>query len=638
MCGIAGFSGDFDALLLDRMSASIAHRGPDGSGCFHDRDSNIGLAHRRLAIIDLSATGHQPMMDAAKQAVIVYNGELYNYRVLREHLIARGVSFRGHSDTEVLLNLYLSKGIDMLGDLNGIFAFAIFDFRSRELFIARDGMGVKPLYFTNTPQGMVFASEIKALLQEPSVSRELNPAAIARHLTYLWSPAPDTILKQVHKLPAGSAMLVQNGQVLRQWQYYEPPCGPKIKGRSLQDTCAQLRENLDRAVHRQMVSDVPVGAFLSGGLDSSAVVAFAQKHTDQRLQCFTIALEGKAAMAKEGMTDDLPYAQKVAHHLDVDLHTISVGSEMIESLKDMLYYLDEPQADPAPLNALFISRLARKNGIKVLLSGAGGDDIFTGYRRHYALALETYWAWLPKTIRTGVGSFAKNLSSSRPLSRRLRKAFEYAGLDGNERLLSYFYWLSPDRAHALLSDNLRDKLRTEDITNPLVDALHPLSSTVTKQDKILHLEQKFFLADHNLNYTDRMSMAHGVEVRVPFLDPDLINFASGLPDNFRQKGRYGKWVFKKAMEGILPDEVIYRPKTGFGAPLRHWLHGELRPMVEGMLNKKSLQERGIFDAYAVENLIQQDREGKIDATYAIFAILCIELWCQIFLDEQFPHL
>lgn len=634
MCGIAGFNGDFSPEALRRMGERIAHRGPDSSGFYHDPEHRVGLAHRRLAIIDLSPAGSQPMADESGQAVIVFNGEIYNFRELRAELVDAGYAFRGHSDTEVLLNLYLHCGEAMLQRLNGVFAFAIWDGRSRSLFVARDGMGVKPFYYAQTEAGVVFASELKALLVNPEVKRDIDSYAVFLHLTYLWCPAPHTILANVKKLQPGYAMQIRDGEIQRQWKFYELPYDQEISRLTPEEAAVQVEQGVRTAVERQMVADVPVGAFLSGGLDSSAVVAFAkQVQPDARLQCFTIGLED---VGKEGFAEDLPYAKKVAQHLGVDLHTIHVGAEMADQLEAMIYHLDEPLADPAPLNALFISKLAREHGIKVLLSGAGGDDIFSGYRRHYALQQEHYWDWWPGWGRSLLACGAGMLPTKRPLLRRLRKAFEYADLEADERLVSYFYWGQPDRLEALLSETCRSKISGSRAAEPLLQALHNVPRQREPLDRMLFLESKFFLADHNLNYTDKMSMAVGVEVRVPLLDPDLVALAARLPVDFKQRGREGKWIFKKAMEKHLPNEVIYRPKTGFGAPLRSWLHNEsqLQPLMRDVLSKEAVARRGIFDARSVEALIEQDAQGKVDATYTIFSMMCIELWCRTFLDKD----
>ncbi|MGX1308049.1 asparagine synthase (glutamine-hydrolyzing) [Amorphus suaedae] len=638
MCGIAGYSGAFVPGLLAGMSEAIAHRGPDADGAFQDEEAGIGLAHRRLAIVDLSSAGSQPMQDDAGRVVIVFNGEIYNFRELRDELIADGYRFRGHSDTEVLLNLYLRDGPDLLARLNGIFAFAIWDRETRRLFLARDHFGVKPLYHTTTPCGFLFASELKALLRESSVSRELDPETVAGHLTFLWAPGPRTMLAGVEKLEPGTAMLVADGRIARRWRFYDLPFGVGKRRTTVEAACAGVRTHIDQAVERQMVADVPVGAFLSGGLDSSAVVASARAFSENRLQCFTIAFGDAGAMAEEGMAEDLPYAEQVATHLDVDLHRVTAGPEMIDSLEEMIFFLDEPQADPAPLNAYFISMLARQNGIKVLLSGAGGDDIFTGYRRHYALQQERLWDWLPRPARSAIAGASSLLPIGSVPLRRLRKGLANAGSDGDGRIASYFAWIDPALAFDLLDADFRAGLEGQSAMAPLRSAVNDLPKGASRLDRMLALECRHFLADHNLNYTDRMSMAHGVEVRVPLLDPDLVAFAASLPDDFKQHGRTGKWIFKKAMEGILPDAVIYRPKTGFGAPLRRWLRQELRPVVGDLLSRDVIRRRGIFDADAVARLVARDHAGRIDAAYTIFALVCIELWCRIFLDQSPPQL
>lgn len=632
MCGIAGFLGSFDQGLLDRMSHAIAHRGPDDMGTYHDPERGVGLAHRRLSIIDLSPAGHQPMWDVTKRAVIVFNGEIYNYRELRSDLINSGFRFHSNSDTEVLLNLYLRDGESMLPRLNGIFAFALWDTKRDALFLARDGLGVKPLYYAQTSKGFLFASEMKALLQDSGIARDINPLAVVGYLTYLWCPAPHTMLQGVKKLEPGHSMRVRGGRVEQVSQFYDLPYQAAAEPLSLDEAVKQVQGTLKQAVARQMVADVPVGAFLSGGLDSGAVVAFAREFAGSaRMQCFTIGFNGPGAH-EEGMTEDLPYAQRLAQHLDVDLHTIYVGPEMVNDLEKMIYHLDEPQADPAPLNVLFISQLARSRGIKVLLSGSGGDDIFTGYRRHYALMQEKYWAWMPRSARSCVRRLAERLPVDTPGSRRFAKAFRYADLEGDERIASYFYWSHPHLISRLCKPLLSGHGSPYSVASLLASSLADVPAETPRLNRVLYLESKHFLADHNLNYTDKMSMASGVEVRVPLLDPDLVSLAASLPVHYKQRGRTGKWILKKAMEPYLPSDVIYRPKTGFGAPLRYWLRNPLRPVVEDVLSNASLERRGIFDPSEVGNLIAMDRMGKIDGAYTIFSLMCIELWCRIFLD------
>ena len=631
MCGFIGFSGAFEMGALQAGLRAIAHRGPDDSGLWADASAGVGLGHVRLSILDLSPLGHQPMVSADGQVVIAFNGEIFNFRELRADLEARGHAFRGHSDTEVLLHLYLAEGEAMLPRLNGMFAFAIWDAKRQALFVARDDMGVKPLYYTQTPQGVLMASEMKALLAFPGVSRQVNPVALRDHLTYLWAPAPQTMLAGVFKLPPGDALWVQGGRITRQWHWAKNPALQRIVARSDADAISQVREAVRTAVQRQMVADVPVGAFLSGGLDSSAVVAFArQAAPDTRLQCFTVAMDA-AGERQEGMVSDLPYARAVAAHLDVDLHVVQAGPAMADELANMVWHLDEPQADPAPLNALFISRMARENGIKVLLSGAGGDDIFTGYRRHYALQIERYWAGLPHGVRAGMAGLARHLPTGTVLGRRVRKALAHADLDGDAGIASYFQWLDDGWVDRLLVPDLCAASRRP---NPLAASLAGLPSSVPRLNRMLYLECRHFLADHNLNYTDKMSMAAGVEVRVPLLDPDLVRLAFSLPLDQKQRGRRGKWVLFEAMRGILPDQILNRPKTGFGAPLRSWLHGPLRTLLNDTLAPAALRRRSLFDPVGVQQLIADDAAGRVDGAYPLLALLCMELWCQGFIDKR----
>jgi asparagine synthase (glutamine-hydrolysing) len=631
MCGIAGYSGTFEVGLLAGMSAMIGHRGPDGEGRFSG--DGIGLAHRRLAIIDLSPTGAQPMTDKGSGVTLVFNGEIYNYRELRRSLEAGGIRFVGTSDTEVILRLYLERGPEILADLNGIFAIALWDPRDRSLLLARDGAGVKPLYVAETPKGVLFGSELKSLLACSDLDRSLDVEAVWSHLTYLWAPGPQTLLRAVRKLEPGCALRIESGRVTRKWRFYELPYPSRRFEGSADDAARGLRAMLQQAVERQMVADVEVGAFLSGGLDSSAVVAFARgKARGGRLACFSV--ETSHSTADEGFADDLPYARKVAAHLGVDLHTIRVGPEIIERFEQMIWHLDEPQADLAPLNALMICELARTHGIKVLLSGAGGDDIFSGYRRHFALMQERWWAWLPAPARRALATAVRTLPTKNSTARRVRKALGDAGLDGDERLISYFNWLPPSDGARLLSPEVAASIEGFYPAQPLRRSLASIAAEREPLNRMLFLEAKHFLCDHNLNYTDKMGMAVGVEVRVPFLDPELVAFAAGLPPSFKQHRREGKWIFKRAMEGVLPHDVIYRPKTGFGVPLRRWLRQELRPMVDEMLSANSLRRRGLFSPEAVAALRTADAEGRIDAAYPILALCSIETWCRLFIDRK----
>jgi asparagine synthase (glutamine-hydrolysing) len=655
MCGITGYQGNFDEALLQAMTDAVAHRGPDGKGGVILRDAlspPTALGHTRLAIIDLSAAGKQPMTVAPDPGggmrtglTLTFNGEIYNYRELRTELSAAGHHFQTATDSEVLLHLYERDGLEMLGRLNGMFAFAIHDAREAgrppgvergALFIARDPLGVKPLYYAQNQRGFLFASEIKALLCEKSLARTIDPLALHEMLAYLWTPAPRTILAGVRKLSPGTALIVHRGRVRRSWSYFRIPYDGTLDTRPAAEVAAELRERVATAVTRQLVADVPVGAFLSGGLDSSAIVAMMRRaRPGERIHCFCAASGVKRA---DGFQSDLPYARRVAQLFELDLHEINVEPGVINRLEEMVALLDEPQADPAPINALLISERARAMGIPVLLSGAGGDDILGGYRRLWALSFERYWGWLPRPARwvlqalAGAASDGAAFGQGNATLRRLTKMFAYAAEDPDRRLVSYFWWSSGKLRRSLYTDEFAEAVARCDEAHTLLESLRALPRDTEAVQRMLHLETRHFLADHNLNYTDRAGMASGVEIRVPLLDVDLVRFAAHIPAELKQRGRVGKAVFKQAMEPLLPREVIYRSKVGFGAPLRRWLRHELRAKVDETLSEEAIRRRGFFHPRSVRRLIELDRSGRVSAGYTIFALMCFELWCRHFID------
>lgn len=634
MCGIAGFLGKFESGLLKRIDGLMAHRGPDGAGTWENANTGIALLHRRLAIIDPLARSAQPMWDATGRAVIVFNGEIYNYRELRGELTERRREFRTSSDTEVILNLYLEVGPASFGRLNGMFAFAIWDTQTRQLIVVRDYFGVKPLYVSETPSGFGFASEMKALLPLADLDRGLDVRALKSYLTFLYSPGERTLLKGVRKLTPGHYLTVERGRSPVARSFRREPYRQPISEMSEDEAVAQTRYYLAQAVDRQMVADVPVGAFLSGGLDSSSVVNHARTHRGVApLECFTIGIQGDGKNP-EGLVEDLPYAREAAAHLRVPLSTVWVGQDMSAHFERMIWHLDEPQADPAALNVYFIAKLAKEHGVKVLLSGAGGDDIFSGYRRHHALQAERYWGWLPRSSRRMLRWLSEQPSKAGPVGRRVSKAFQYADESPERRVAGYFVWLRSGLLDTLLSPDVRSELGSWDVLDPMLSANRALPAGTSPLNQMLNLDRRFFLTDHNLNYSDKMAMAAGVEVRVPFLDPDLVDFAARIPTKFKQRGAVGKWVLKEAMEPFLPARVIHRPKAGFGVPLRQWMRGEMGRTIEDLLSPSAISRRGLFDARAVSLLIEQDRAGRIDAAYPIFALACVEMWCRLFLDRN----
>lgn len=624
MCGIAGYSGSFSPDLLTAMSSVMIHRGPDDEGSWADPSSSVGLAHRRLSIIDTSSSGHQPMWDATGQVAIVFNGEIYGYRRLRQELEADGFKFRSGADTEVLLNLWLQRGREALHKIDGMYAFALWDTRTSKLTLARDPAGIKPLYFSQTRAGVVFASEMKSLLQSSNVDRALDPIAVLQTLTYLWSPGPRTVLAAVEKLQPGGWLELQEGAISAAGRIQ--PKRPARNGVS--DAPLAIRNALSHAVHDQSVADVPVGAFLSGGVDSTAIVALARRENPS-IECFTIGTSRNS----DGFESDLPYAKLAANKLGVKLHIADVSTDLTDHLDFMLYHLDEPQADLAPLQVYLIAETARSLGVKVLLSGAGGDDLFGGYRRHAAVSLERHWQWLPVSARTVIGSSAGRAPVGRPWGRRVQRAFSNAALDQDVRAVSYLHWISNSDAMNLLSSGFKDQLNERLIDSGTLGVFREQPPTSTNLSRLLAVDERYFLVDHNLNYTDKMSMATGVEVRVPFLDDRVVDVAHRLSDRQLVRNGQTKVALREAFKGIVPKEILERPKVGFGVPLREWLTGPLEPWIQEQLAPTTLERRGIFNPQAVDNLLSANRRGTVDASYPLLSIALIERWMQLFVDE-----
>ena len=634
MCGIfGGYCTNLPENYGSKAIKLLEHRGPDGSGFI--QKGNHFLGHTRLAIQDVSQLGSQPMISGCGKAIITFNGEIYNVNELREDLISKGFIFKSNSDTEVLVNLYSVYGYDLLEKLNGIFAFAIYDIEKDNFFLARDGFGVKPLFYSSYENKFFFASELKVLLLDSEFRKTISIKSISSHLTFLWNPYPNTMFDGISKLEPGHAVVFDQCTLKKKWRFDNRVNNFRINNVSIDDAVESTRFLIEQSVKKQMISDVPLGAFLSGGLDSSSIVNYAQNnYLGANLKTYTI---DTSSFDKEsdGNVSDLPYAQFFAKHTKVDLNVVELNSNIIVNLEKMIYHLEEPIADIAPLNVMAISELAASNNIKVLLSGAGGDDIFSGYRRHVALEFEKYWSWLPLFLRKNIAVLSKLSSNSNHFMRRVSKALKYADYDRDLRLISYFYWLDPEIVLKLISETFQKKVSIESITSPLLNRIDEVSNDTDVLNKMLYLEQSHFLSDHNLAYTDKLGMAYGVEIRVPFLENDLVSFASSLPANFKQRGATSKWILKKAMEGVIPDNIIYRKKTGFGGPLRYWMKNDLKEYSNDLLSSQRFNDRGYFNYEKIIKLRNKDLQGKIDASYSIFSLLCMEIWFRNFSDVNF---
>jgi len=629
VCGIAGFLGRGDERALRAMGRAIAHRGPDGEGFWFDAAAQAGLAHRRLAIIDPTEAAAQPMSSCEGRYHITFNGEIYNFRELAADLSRRGYKFNDNSDTGVIAPLYDFYGADCLKMMNGIFAFALWDSVRKELFIARDPLGVKPLYYVRTDRELLFASELKALLTFGDWDRALDERALLSYLVQLWSPGVATPFRAVRKLLPGHFIRARLDRfAIEQW--YAPPLerpagGPAQRPETL---AVDVLAVLDRAVSDQCVSDVPIGAFLSGGVDSSAIVASMVAGGHRPSQTYCIGFDGPS-MADEGFGDDLTHARIMADRLGVPLAEIKIKQPTEAELRGLPWMLDEPQADPAALYVEAIAKAARADGVKVLLGGVGSDDIFSGYRRHRVAALRsslgTLRALFPDSWPTfGVGPQA--------FRRRMAKfGYLLAGTD-EQFLLRAFEFNRQSDAVACLTPAMARSIDTADAG--YLGAVMARSSGEPLLDRMLDLELHGFLPDHNLNYTDKASMAHGIEVRVPFLDVRLVEMAQRIPWRLKTKGMQEKWILKRALAKRLPAIILKRRKTGFGAPVRSWLaQGPFRSMVDDVLSSRRFQERGLFDAAAVRTLLRDSTAERRDGAYLVFAIVMVEFWMQQFYDR-----
>lgn len=625
MCGIAGIVANDADRNIQKMTDALSHRGPDDQGIFVA--NNIALGHRRLSIQDLSDNGHQPMHSADDRYVLVFNGEIYNHWEIREKL-SQKYEFKSRSDTETLLYGYIEYGVDLFDMLNGIFALSIYDKVTSELIITRDHFGVKPLYYYLDKERLIFASEIKSIIQNQDIKNDLNESALANYLYFLWSPGEDTPLLNCKKLLPGHYIRVNCKDIssFEIIKYYEIPFDGKYSPKMEKELVDELDERLNKAVSRQLLSDVPVGFFLSGGLDSSIIVAMAKKaNPNLKTKCYTI--DTATNSKHEGFTEDLPYAKKVAKHLDVELVIVDADVSIIKDFDSMIYHLDEPQADPAPLNVSNICKKAREQGIYVLLGGTAGDDLFSGYRRHQFLSIDRKLRLIPRVIKKVIWQMTEFLPNSFSFFRRINKLFSpYRYKNKENQKASLYGWIKEDRVRKLFKKNLEGFSPN----NFLVDQLQNIPKENESLNKMLFWDMKFFLTDHNLNYTDKMSMAHGVEVRVPFLDKELVEFSTKLPVHLKMNGLTTKYLLKKVAERYLPKEVIYRSKTGFGAPIRDWLKSDLKPMVNERLNIEHLTKQRIFNPDAVQEMIEKNDSGKFDFSYNIWSMLAIQSWLKQF--------
>lgn len=642
MCGISGLVNCGDRETLARMTHVHGHRGPDDSGLWERTfpdGSYIGLGSRRLAILDLSVCGHMPMCNEDRSVWITYNGEIYNFAELRRELESKGHRFASHTDTEVILHLYEQEGAGCVKRLNGMFAFAICDLRSRPaLFMARDHFGVKPFYYFHDGARFAFASEIKALLQIPEIEAELDSKSLHQYLTFLWVPDPKTMFRGILKLPAGHCATLRDGElkIAQYWDLTFPPANQTYH-RSEAELAEEVRERFRLSVKAQMVSDVPIGAFLSAGLDSSSIVAMMRRETKAPIRTYTITFPRKYRVG-ETTLDDPEVATRLARHLGCENERIVVEPDVTALLPRLVWHMDEPTADPAIITAYLVCREARKQAT-VLLSGVGGDELFAGYRKHIAHYWAQAYSKLPSIARELAGAALAAMPSLRgtQLKGRLRlakKMARSASLPSIERFIANCTYLDENQKLDLYAPDFGVETSSDPAAQhrAAFDRIHDADFL----HQMLYLDTKIFMTSLNLTYNDKMSMASSVEVRVPFLDRELAEFVAwNVPPNLKLKGFFRpttKYIFRRAMRDILPREVLRQPKAGFAAPVDYWLANDLKEMVDDLLGREQLRRRGLFRPEAVQRLIGEHRKGRQDWSMQLWQLLTLELWMQTFLD------
>ena len=648
MCGIVGYINIGNKVLLENSVNSIKHRGPDDYGIEWFDKWHSGFGHTRLSIIDLSPAGHQPMFNDDKSLCIVFNGEIYNYKEIESELRKDkpGLKLFSNSDTEILLKSYEQWGERCLEKLNGMFAFAIMNLCTGEIFAARDRLGIKPFYYSLINDGLIFASEIKAIFKSGLIKAEPDVQSLKTQMHY--QVAPNTGFKRIFKLAAGhflkfNSIKEQNTDVVI-IKWWEINVGENCD-KTEEELIDELDNLLNDSVKLQLTSDVPVGILLSGGLDSSIIAALMRKHYKGEINAFTIKFSHEDQKF-EKMEDDSIWAKKVADLFELNYKEIIIKPDIGKVFFDTIYHLDEPIADPASINTFLISEAARKEDIVVLLSGMGGDEVFGGYRKQLAcLKADIYQRVFPKIIRNIIERiFVKiNVSSGKEgfrIIRWIKRFLSFASFERFDRFISSDIGIPKEMFDELFINSsgyyntyyysyLKDCYnylgKEKDITS---------REHISYLTKMCYCDTKAFLPAHNLTYSDKSSMMAGVEIRPPLIDHRIVEFMFSLPPKYRIKGNQSKYLLKKVAERYLPSDVVYRPKAPFASPLRAWIKGQLKNEIDTKLSKRKLVQRGILNPDKVWELIIADRDGKSDYAHLVWRFLTLEIWLDTFFKDN----
>lgn len=629
MCGIAGFLGFNNGdLLAEQANITQAHRGPDNQSIWSD--DCLALAHQRLSIIDLNERSNQPFEKHG--LVMIYNGEVYNYQSIKLKLIQEKKSiFTTDSDTEVILEAYFHYKEKCLNLFEGMFAFCIYNTKSKELFLVRDHFGIKPLFYTKFDNKLAFASELKTLVSIPDFDKTINNNALVKSINYLWISGNETMFKNCFKLPPAHYMVVDANKkvtIKRYWDIEEK----NNEKNTEQEWIDKVKVGMHNSIKKHMIADVPVSAFLSGGLDSSLITVVAKEYA-KHLSTYTIITNDEDKKA-ENMPDDEKYARKLAELHEIQFNGIQLESDIVNLLPEIVKILDEPIGDPAALNTFLMCKKAREKGVKVLLSGMGADEIFFGYRRHQALMYLTTYQKIPKFIRTSLEILfslfpVKILGKGIVPFRWIKRFLSFASLPIEEAYMRSYSYYNKDDLAKLFKLNV-----FESIESMYQEHKEIYNSKFTKDtvNQVCNTDINMFMVGLNLSYTDRSSMAASVEVRIPYIDKEVIQLAMQIPGNKKYNHKKLKYILRKSCEGILPKEIIYRSKASFGAPIRSWISGDLKPMVDKLLSEENISKRGIFNYPYIQKMIQDDRKGSDDYSYQIYQLLTLELWFQHYID------
>jgi asparagine synthase (glutamine-hydrolysing) len=624
VCGIAGCYQQPDGQrLVDVMTKRIAHRGPDSAGSWSHEDDRVTahLGFRRLSIIDLSPEADQPLHKGG--LTIIYNGELYNYRALRAELVSRGVRFSTQSDTEVVLEAWRRWGPDALPRFRGMFAFALFDERTGDLVLARDPLGIKPLYYLPRGAGAVFASELKALMAAIGSELRIEPGALVASMLYYWVPEQRCAIDGVCKLPGGSWALFRPDGTMTVQYYWRIT---DVAAHAAEGPSADLGRVIKESVAAHLVADVPISSFLSGGLDSSIVTVLAHQ-ADTEIDAYTIAFRAEDQRL-EAMPDDAVYARKVAAQFGIKLHEIEISPDIVSLLPRMVDILDEPIGDPAAINTLLMCEAARERGVKVILSGMGADELFGGYRKHLACLMASRYSRLPGPVRAGARFAVDRVPVSigdRGLRypRWAKRIMTFAELPEEARFRRSYTLYDPEDLASLVGPDLES--RVADVIDQH-RAIYDDNQLNDEVNRMCLADTRLFMAGLNLTYTDRASMAASVEVRVPFVDLIVAQAAFSVPGREKIRGRKQKAALKDAAESWLPAEIVHRPKASFGAPLRAWMRNDLGELISDVLVGGELVQAGMLRRQALQRLIADDQAGRQDNAKQIWQLLSMELW------------